>query len=465
MSDTLFDLSQYKSASSNNYRSDWVDATGADPSWNEPSLAPTSALSINALATDAAQEWRSCAEFTITLESGQTVQGNFVPCLEGEYRMHQFDFIGPVSPTGFNSHFVLAVEAEEYPHPRDYAQAYVQDLVARFEAAQQQQAKSKKRVRPVAEAQAPQGQGIDNDSSTQETTMAEDETLELNHATVEVVEELSPSEEADRQRLELKVERAFYEAGCSLRELRDRRLYRSMHQTFEEYCRIRFGFTYRHGNQLIAGSLVIENLQMGTNRSQTDAAQMGTNRSQILPTKLEQVKPLTALEPEEQRQVWDEAVEAAGGMVPSGRLVRNAVLRHVGIVERLKQKNPSPPEFAQGDVVEIKALKRSPLHPFNGMWGTIEHVGSFSYTVRISIAKDVQQCKGEEMTRIDDEYTSDIKAMGQRIKRLVELDLEPVDFWILEGLQRSKCFTPRQLLYLERMESDYRLGADGNWAT
>jgi len=46
-----------------------------------------------------------------------------------------------------------------------------------------------------------------------------------------------------------------------------------------------------------------------------------------------------------------------------------------GIVERLKEKNPSPTEFVAGDVIEIKALKRSALHPFNGRWGIVEHVG------------------------------------------------------------------------------------------
>ena len=73
----------------------------------------------------------------------------------------------------------------------------------------------------------------------------------------------------------------------------------------------------------------------------------------------------------------------------------------------------SPPELAPGAVVEIKALKRSPLHPFNGMWAIVEHVGSFSYTVRISIARDTHQCKPEEVTLIDGEYTADIKAVAQ----------------------------------------------------
>jgi len=180
-----------------------------------------------------------------------------------------------------------------------------------------------------------------------------------------------------------------------------------------------------------------------------------TKSEQILPTKETQVRPLAKLDPDEQRQIWKQAVKAAGGKVPTERIVKDAVLRHQGIVERLKQKNPLPPEFTLGDVVEIKALKRSPLHPFNGMWGIIEHVGSFSYIVRVSIAKDVQHCKESEMLKVDDEYVDDIKAVGQRIAALIQFELEPVEYAILELLQRSTCFTPRQLLYLERMEADY----------
>ncbi len=91
------------------------------------------------------------------------------------------------------------------------------------------------------------------------------------------------------------------------------------------------------------------------------------------------------------------------------------------------------------------------------MWAIIQHVGTFSYTVRISIARDTQQCKPEELTLIDDEYTKDIKAVGQRITALVQFELEPVEYVILELLQRAICFTRRQLLYLARIESDYGL--------
>ena len=271
--------------------------------------------------------------------------------------------------------------------------------------------------------------------------MAENKTPDSSHTQVEVVEELSPEEEVDRQRLELKVERAWEEAARALRELRDRRLYRSKYKTFQEYCRDRFGFTRQSANFKIAAADVMENLT--------------TFSCQILPTKETQVRPLAKLKPDEQPQIWEEAVKRNGGKVPTEQIVKDAVLRHKGIVERLKDKHPSPPEFAQGDVVEIKALKRSLLHPFNGMWGTIEHVGSFSYTVQISIAKDVQQCQELEMVKVDDEYAEDIRAMSGRIAALIQFDLEPVEYAILEVLQRSKCFTPKQLTLLAFLEQQY----------
>ncbi len=79
---------------------------------------------------------------------------------------------------------------------------------------------------------------------------------------VEIVaaQELTVDEEQQRLYLERKVERAFYEAGLALRELRDRRLYRNTHKTFEEYCRYRFGHSRQKSNYLIAAAGVYDNL-------------------------------------------------------------------------------------------------------------------------------------------------------------------------------------------------------------
>ena len=75
--------------------------------------------------------------------------------------------------------------------------------------------------------------------------------------TVVELEELTEDEKRLRLQLERKVERAFYEAGKALMELRDRRLYRSTSKTFEEYCRDRFGFERRHPYLLIEAAIVV----------------------------------------------------------------------------------------------------------------------------------------------------------------------------------------------------------------
>ncbi len=99
---------------------------------------------------------------------------------------------------------------------------------------------------------------------------------------VEVIEltQLSVEEERDRLQLERRVERAFYEAGIALKELRDRRLYRSTHKTFEEYCRARFGYGRDAAYLKIGAAEVYENLHqiMPTNCRQIP---LPTNEHQL----------------------------------------------------------------------------------------------------------------------------------------------------------------------------------------
>ncbi|MBD2248285.1 hypothetical protein H6G26_33490, partial [Nostoc sp. FACHB-888] len=83
--------------------------------------------------------------------------------------------------------------------------------------------------------------------STSPDNLAQEEDPASATITVTAVEvpELTEQEISDRLHLERKVERAFFEAGKALMELRDRKLYRSTHKTFEEYCRDRFGHNRR----------------------------------------------------------------------------------------------------------------------------------------------------------------------------------------------------------------------------
>ena len=99
---------------------------------------------------------------------------------------------------------------------------------------------------------------------------------------VEVIErnQLSIDEERDRLHLERKVERAFYEAGMALKQLRDRRLYRSSHKTFESYCRDRFGYGRDAAYLKIVAAEVYDNLNeiMPTNCRQIP---LPTNEHQL----------------------------------------------------------------------------------------------------------------------------------------------------------------------------------------
>jgi hypothetical protein len=86
--------------------------------------------------------------------------------------------------------------------------------------------------------------------------------------------------------------------GRALLQIRERRLYREAHKTFEDYCQDRFGMSRRRANQLILATSDTENL--------------GTP----VPITERQARPLTRLDPEQQREVWKEALNTA----PNGKV-------------------------------------------------------------------------------------------------------------------------------------------------
>ncbi|MBD2213074.1 hypothetical protein H6G27_24810, partial [Nostoc linckia FACHB-104] len=217
----------------------------------------------------------------------------------------------------------------------------------------------------------------------------------INVTAVEVPE-LTPEEQSDRLHLERKVERAFFEAGKALAELRDRRLYRSTHRTFEEYCKDRFGFERRHPYRLIEAAVVVDNLMQmcpigtqievdssdGQQQSvgtqieiESSEQQMCPNGTQVLPTSERQVRPLTKLEPQQQQEVWQQAVQKAGGKVPTGKIVKD-------IVQRIMERTQVPNTYQLGEVCQILAKDNPELRGKGGCWAIVTQVNDFSCTVR-----------------------------------------------------------------------------------
>lgn len=143
---------------------------------------------------------------------------------------------------------------------------------------------------------------------------------------------------------------AFYEVGRALMEIRDKGLYKDVlgFDTFEAYCKARWAFTRQTAYQFIDSAKVIENVSHGL---QIPA-----------PVNERQTRPLARLEPEQQRQAWQKAVNTA----PDGKVTAAHVSKVVKEITGeqpkpyiLKQSQPTIPEhavyFAQ---IAISQLKR-----------------------------------------------------------------------------------------------------------
>lgn len=104
------------------------------------------------------------------------------------------------------------------------------------------------------------------------------------------------------QRIKVGLE-TFIDVGSAFQEIRDSRLYRQTHSTFEAYCREVWMVTDRRARMLMSAAEAVTNIKTGT-------------IVPVLPATESQARPLTALEPEAQREVWQRAVETA----PNGKV-------------------------------------------------------------------------------------------------------------------------------------------------
>ena len=84
--------------------------------------------------------------------------------------------------------------------------------------------------------------------------------------------------------------------GESLAAIRDARLYRQTHDTFEAYCKERWGWSKQHAYQLIESA---------------QAASTIVDKSAI--TKESQARELAKVEPQRRQEVIERATEATGG--------------------------------------------------------------------------------------------------------------------------------------------------------
>jgi len=261
---------------------------------------------------------------------------------------------------------------------------------------------------------------------------------------------LSLDEERERLYLERKVKRAFYEAGKSLAQLRDRKLYRNTHSSFEQYCRDRFGFKRRHCHQLIDAAQVVDNL-IELLAIDEDCAPM----AHILPTKERQVRPLSSLTPQQQTEAWIKAVESAGGKVPSSGQVAQAA---EPIKERTAQNISEPNPHYVGEICRLRVKDNPDLREFLGFGGIVKEVHNYACTIQTYKGELLVSNQHLESMNYTLSETEQAKQLYQRLWKLREL--EPSDGAALHLLnylekQHTLSLTPVQEQLLQTLESYY----------
>ena len=96
--------------------------------------------------------------------------------------------------------------------------------------------------------------------------------------------------------------------GEALLEIRDSRLYRIEHGTFEAYCKSKWGMSRTFTFNTIESSKATKNVLNCEHSPKTES----------------QARPLTKLPAEKQPEAWEKAVESAGGEQPTAKQAEDA---------------------------------------------------------------------------------------------------------------------------------------------
>ena len=121
--------------------------------------------------------------------------------------------------------------------------------------------------------------------------------------------------------------KTFVEVGQALMLIRDKRLYRAEFGTFEAYCQDKWQLSRYYVHRIVEASKVVQNMEM---------LPMGNK-----PQNERQARPLTKLEPEIQREAWQETVNRHGENITQKK-VQEVVKEFVPVNEELKQAKKEP---------------------------------------------------------------------------------------------------------------------------
>jgi hypothetical protein len=169
-------------------------------------------------------------------------------------------------------------------------------------------------------------------------------------APVEPTGELTADEREKLKTLEGIIGRemgSFVAVGKALFTIRDTLLYREEFKTFPAYCTGKWGLGRHQAYNLIRGSQVAANLLTRVNT---------LHPCEIQPVHEKQVRPLSILEPDQQCEVWEEAVRSADGKVVTYKLVKALVVELVGPAPPTPPKQKDPYAHSDAHVYVSQAI-------------------------------------------------------------------------------------------------------------
>jgi hypothetical protein len=238
---------------------------------------------------------------------------------------------------------------------------------------------------------------------------------------------------------------AIQQAGEALAKVREMRLYRESHTTFEAYCHEVLGITYRYVNYMIEAAGVIENL--------------GTNCSQM-PVSIGQTRAIAKAPPHEQAEVWQVSCERAGGEAAPARIVTeviadraaaidtpqeviDALFDGFGPLQRERGTAPDPEPGYRGPV----AAKKKESH---NEWFTPSRYVDAGRRVLGAIDLDPASCaRANETVRADHYFTIETNGLNK---------LWPGRVWLNPPYGRDEEGGSGALRWVNHMIAQYRDG-------
>lgn len=182
--------------------------------------------------------------------------------------------------------------------------------------------------------------------------------------------------------------KAFKEVWGALLEIRDSKLYRKEFRTFEDYCVVKWDLSIRHVNRNLKALDTLNNLGPIGPKTITES----------------QLRPLTNLEPEMQRQVMKEAQEI-NPKAPTS-LIQDVVNQYGGVNAVLKELKLNPDLVFESEQDLINKAKSLIPAPAPVVQEVIKHV---------EIIKD-----GELMDKLEqkDVYINQLKSSLSDLEKL-----------------------------------------------